>query len=69
MQLADASDTYFDIAGSPFSVNITTGPSNPYVSRLVGRGYAIAGEEAAFTIQAKDEFGNTHPGGERGASR
>ena len=64
VQLADASDTYFDIAGSPFSVNITTGPSNPYVSRLVGRGYAIAGEEAAFTIQAKDEFGNTHPGGE-----
>ena len=36
-QRADTSGVFWDIRGSPFRVHVTTGPTNPYVSRMVGR--------------------------------
>jgi len=65
VQRADTSGVFWDIRGSPFHVHVTTGPTNPYVSRMVGRHEVVAGEESAFTLMTRDEFGNAPPGGER----
>ena len=64
VQRADTTGVFWDIRGSPFPVAVSTGPTNPFVSRLVGRHEVVAGEEAAFTLMTRDEFGNAPAGGE-----
>ena len=65
IQRADPSGVFWEISGSPFKLHIATGPTNPFVSRLVGPHEAIAGEQSGFTLMSRDEFGNAPLGGER----
>ena len=44
VQRADTTGVFWDIKGSPFNVAVSTGPTNPFVSRLVGRHEVVAGE-------------------------
>ena len=62
---ADEAGVWWDIKGSPFSVSIASGPTNPFVSRLVGAHEVSAGEQTAFNLMSRDEFGNAPVGGER----
>ena len=65
VQRADEANVFWDIKGSPFAITVGAGPTNPFVSRLVGPHEAIAGEQTAFTLMSRDEFGNAPFGGER----
>ena len=65
VQRADEAGVFWDVQGSPYKIVVATGPTNPFVSRLVGPHEAVAGEQTAFTLMSRDEFGNAPGGGER----
>ena len=65
VQRADEAGVFWDIKGSPYRVLVASGPTNPFVSRLVGAHELKAGEQTAFTLMSRDEFGNAPHGGER----
>ena len=65
VQRADEAGIFWDIKGSPFKVRVASGPTNPFISRLVGSHEVVAGEQSGFTLMSRDEFGNSPLGGER----